>query len=281
MHRSPTLLLILSLMIACSRSSPNEQSISPAAQSSYGMPGASPKRMKTTPSDWPLSFEQLDFLMSGRLEKMARRSAEPKNREQAGWKTPQEMVAFAWNLLEADLHPIERDQGIEPGKIHEAVFFLIGLHGDLEDARRLFDRLKSLVQAPREVEASDEHSAHTALAEAVGFFLMRDHFMPQKDRALMEEIEAYLSNCARYGAPSSWPREDAPSGNDDMRRYALKALAISCGEKGRERIQEYLNQPEGTLGRIAGQVCFDLTKRVESEAEEIRRTLQPVLPREI
>ena len=84
--------------------------------------------MKTTPSDWPLSFEQLDFLMSGQLETMARRSVNPKDREQAGWKTPQEMVAFIWNLLEADLHPIARDQGIEPGRIHEAGFlrFLYG-----------------------------------------------------------------------------------------------------------------------------------------------------------
>ena len=234
------------------------------------------------PLDWPLTQEQADFLLNYNLEAMARLTVNPKELLKVGFQSPKELVAFAWRLLETDLSPIIRDMPYlkGPGFIHKKLYMIIALHGDVEDAARLLNRLKGVVQFFGLGEVPGEHDANTVLAESMGFFLMRDHFMPQKDRALMQEIEDYLLNCTIYGTDSCWPRNDGSGGDDDMRRYALNALAISCGERGRARIKEYAALPD-EFSHIIAENRFELTKRIESYAHEIRHTLKPVLPREM
>ena len=94
------------------------------------------------------------------------------------------------------------------------------------------------------------------------------------------EIEDYLLSCTRYGTPTCWPREDDLGPDDEMRRYALDALAISCGERGRARIQEYADDPQYEFSHIIAEHCFKLRDQVLSHGEEIPKTLSPVLPRE-
>ena len=241
--------------------------------------GPRPKRPEVIPKDWPMTFEQFEFLMSGHLESMGRRSVDPDALNRAGFKNQKDLVAFAWEMLERDLSPFKRDQAFAPGHIHQVLYMIIGLHGDMKDAERLFHRLKNLKQKPSGIEPADEHVANKMLAQSMGLFLMRDHFMPQEDRALMEEIEDYLLDCTRYGTPSCWPREGLKSGDDEMRRYALMALAISCGEKGQARIQEYAEMP-GDFSHIIADVNFKLRDQVLSHGEEILQMLSPVLPRE-
>jgi hypothetical protein len=276
-------LLAVTALLGCNRSQ-KELAPKTAEQSTRhvgkGMAGPGPKRMKETPKDWPMTFEQLDFLMTGSLEWVGRKSVDLKALNEAGFKTTKDLVAFAWDLLGRDLEPIRRDQGIDPGYIHRDCYLLIGLHGDLEDASRLYHRLKSLVRKPSFQTSADELIANNMLAQSMGLFLMRDHFMPQEDRALMEEIEQYLLGCTIYGTPSCWPTEGIKGGDDGMRRYALKALAMSCGEKGRERIQEYADDPESDFSHIIAEVCFKQRDRVLGFEDDIKKTLSPVFARE-
>ncbi len=278
-------LLAVILLFGCNgsqkeRSTQNAEKSIKETGKAYGIHGPRPRRPKVTPKDWPMTFEQFNFLMSGSLQTLVRRAVNPEELKKAGFQSPKDLVAFAWDMLDADLTPFKRDQGFPPGYIHQACFMMIGLHGDLEDAERLYHRLKSLVQKPIFEEAADESIANCALAQSMGLFLMRDHFMPQEDRSLMEEIEDYLLGCTKYGTPSCWPCADLDSGDDDMRRYALRALAMSCGEKGKARIQEYADDPQYEFSHIIADVCFELRDKVLIYGKEIPKMLSPVLPKE-
>ena len=281
-----TVLLTLLLTMACSCSSSNEKmpTETPQASSNEIQLSAARGRIHLPnpfPSDWPLTQAQAEFLILYKAETIARLSVDPQELLKVGFQSPKELVAFAWQLLETDLTPIERDMPYLRGAgfVRQKLFVLIALHGDEEDAARLLERLKGVVQKSYLEESVGEYLEHTMLAESMGLFLMRDHFMPQKDRARMQEIEDYLLSCTRYGTPTCWPREDDLGPDDEMRRYALMALAISCGERGQARIQEYAEMP-GDFSRIIADVNFKLRDQVLSHGEEIPKTLSPVLPRE-
>ena len=277
--------LLLAAVYSCSSS--GEKNLSKTPQSSTDGPQLSAARgpihlPNPFPSDWPLTQAQAEFLILYKAEAIARLSVDPQELLKVGFQSPKELVAFAWQLLETDLTPIERDMPILRGAgfVRQKLFVVIALHGDEEDAARLLERLKGVVQKSHLEESFGEYLEHTMLAESMGLFLMRDHFMPQKDRARMQEIEDYLLSCTRYGTPTCWPREDDLGPDDEMRRYALKALAISCGERGRARIQEYADDPQYEFSHIIAEHCFKLRDQVLSHGEEIPKMLSPVLPRE-
>ena len=226
-----------------------------------------------TPEDWPLTRDEVE-LLRGDLLKL-----DPKPLEAAGLYKRSEIVKFAYKVLDLDLSPIERDLIlITEGQLKGKAYYLLGLYGALGDAEKHFQDVKSIVHdVEYHKESDNDQRLHLRMVESLGFYLMRDHFMPQNDRKLMIEIEDYLLNCTIIDTPSCWPYPNRDNGNDDLRRYALNALAYSCSDRAKEQIKTYLAQPKELILHIAGECNQRHMEEIEARADEIREKLLPGL----
>ncbi len=227
-----------------------------------------------TPEDWPLTNREVEYLRGDLLK------LDLKALDAIGLHKRAEIVAFAKRVLAADLAPIERDLVlISEGQLKGKAYYLLGFYGSLEDATRHILEVKSIVHREDPwTESPSDSTKHERMIRALGFYLMRDHFMPQKDRALMTEIEDYLLSCTVIDTPSCWPYPDLDNGNDNLRRYALKALAYGCSARAEERIKSYLGESERKLLRLEGEYDREEMEKIEKRGDEIRAKLVPVLP---
>ncbi len=223
------------------------------------------------PEDWPLTREEIEALEFSPV------GLYTKALESIGLHTRSEIVAYAYKLLEMDLSPLERYR--HAGFFQGVAYQLLGLYGSLEDAEKHFHDVKSIVhQGEYLAEPLNDMLKNMQMIRSLGFYLMRDHFMPQENRSLMVEIEEYLLSCTIIDTPSCWPFSDLENGNDELRRYALNALSYSCSEKAKERMKTYLSLPEQRLLHIEGKYDQKELEETEKRGDEIRAKLKPVLP---
>ena len=229
---------------------------------------------ETKPDDWPITRAEVELLRSDHLK------LELKPWNELGYRHRADLVAFARKVLESDLAPIDRDlDNSFSGRIQGAAYQLLGLYGSIEDAARHFQDVKDIVhRGGFYKEPVSDMLKNMDMVRSLGFYLMRDHFMPQSNRELMVEIEDYLLNCTVIGTPSCWPYPDFDNGDDDLRRYALNALAYGCSERTKERLKTYTSLKEPDLFLTEGRYDQEEMEKIEKRGDEIRAKLVPVLP---
>ena len=227
----------------------------------------------STPDDWPLSVDEIRLLRRNHLK------LELKPWETLGFHNREDIVDLAHKTLASDLSPIARDvvDGFI-GQLQGYAYQLLGLYGSLEDAERHFNAVKEIVhQGGLYEEPASNIVRHWQMLRSLGFYLMRDHFMPQKERSLMVGIGDCLLSCTSSGTPSCWPYPDYDNGDDSLRRYALNALSYSCSERAKERIKTYTSLPEPDLFLTEGRYDQEEMEKIEKRGDEIRAKLRPVL----
>ncbi len=227
------------------------------------------------PKDWPLTKEEHDFLTSG----VRRKAFDPKELQKIGFHTRKEIVAFAYRVLEMDLAPIARTMNRDAYRlVSEGAYVLLGLYGSLEDAQKHFDAVKALDgKLSEDIESIEAVRAQT-LIKTLGYYLMRDHLMPQKERTLMVEIEDFLYRCGELDTDSCWPYENMISPNNYFRSRALETSAYSCSERIKARAKEYAANPKGSLESSVGEIMLQKMAYAEQNAELFKKRLPPVLP---
>ncbi len=230
---------------------------------------------KKIPDDWPLTREEHDL-----LTRNAKTGAlDPKKLERAGLHSRKEIVDFAYRVLQMDLAPIARDMmSTAYYLVPLGAYTLLGYYGSLEDAAAQFEAVKAIDGKAVAEGRTPESRKFESMVETLGYYLMRDHLMPQKDRRLMMEIEDYLYRCSELNAPSCWPYEGMETSNDELRINAFDAVAYGCSDRAKTRAKKYTAQNEGSIYYAFGEDALKDMARIESMREKLLKQLPPVLP---
>ncbi len=173
--------------------------------------------------------------------------------------------------------------------MHEAkggAYYLLGYYGSLEDAQKIFEEVKQINSRDDTEEWEDQWIMYVRMIESLGLFLMRDRFMPQKDRALMTEIEEFLERCAELvKGEGCWTAEDQQSIRGTLCNVSFDALSDGGGQKIKaylKKIEDYLETHSGREERRYAELQLKrITKNTEcldSRAENIRKYFPPVQP---
>ena len=225
------------------------------------------------PADWPITWNQYRWLTKRNLHK----SFDAEKLKKAGLKSGLEMRNFAVHLIEMDWAPLTRDFGLPAWAGYREAYELLGLHGSLEDLQALFAQVKGLVARYHDEEAFDWVEAKKAMIKALGYFLLRDHFHPIKDRTLMKELEAYLYRCSDWDEPSCWKVTDLTKWEQPFRAVTDDALAISLNARGIARYQEWAKLKDYNR-RTDAEYSLRLGGKLQKGAPFLREHLRPVLP---
>ncbi len=225
------------------------------------------------PADWPITWNQYRWLTKRNLHK----SFDAEKLKQAGLKSGLVMRDFAVHLLEIDFAPLTRDFGLPAWAAYREAYELLGLHGSLEDLQELFTRVKALEARHYTEESSLLIDIKEEMITALGYFLLRDHFHPIKDRALMEEIEDYLYRCSDWDGASCWKNLSPTKLKLPFRSAADDALAISLSARGMAHYQEWVKAKDYNR-RINAKVSLELIESLQKDEKFLRENLRPVLP---
>ncbi len=230
---------------------------------------------KVVPADWPLTKDEHDFLTSS----VRRKALDPKELQKIGLHTRKEIVAFAYRVLEMDLAPIARTMNDDAYYlVPNGAYVLISYYGSQEDARKHFEAVKALDGEFSEFGDQAIRGRMSPMIETLGYYLMRDHLMPQKERALMVELEDFLYRCSELDADSCWPYENMGSPNNYFRSSAVAAIGYGCSERTKIRAKKYAANPRGSLEFIEGEIMLAEIDYVENSGDFIKQRLPPVLP---
>ncbi len=268
----PAILLLTAAALAAAGCRTKPQTPAPKASDAAAQILGTPKKI---PDDWPLTREEHDLLTrnakSGALD--------PKKLARAGLHSRKEIVDFAYRVLQMDLAPIARDMmSTAYYLVPLGAYTLLGYYGSLEDAAAQFEAVKAIDGQAVAEGRTPESRKFESMVETLGYYLMRDHFMPQKDRRLMMEIEDYLYRCSELNAPSCWPYEGMETSNDELRDGAFEAISYGCGERAKARAKKYAAEVEGCIYFVFGKDALEEMARVEGMQEKVVRQLPPVLP---
>ena len=265
--------LILTIALWSCKSSPDTPSQSPLKEEEIAFvhQGYFPR---LAPKDWPLTREEVLFLRSPRQV-----LTNPQLPTNAGFHTPQEIVDFVHRVLNTDLSPIGRDtKNLTPNVLQGHAYELLGLYGSAEDARFHLEEVKKIEGHAK----GDANMKSLRMIQGLGYYLMRDHFMPQEDRAIIQEIEAYLEQCSDFDQPFCWPSNHQhlfPNKKkviNILNDGAFQALAYGCGEHVKSIAKEYSEYPQEGILHIIGENALNDIKHLESDAAQIRKLLPPV-----
>ncbi len=194
---------------------------------------------------WPFTEEQFQMLLSDAFE----HSFDPQIRKKMQIETWEQMHDFIYALIESDYTKIVQNTVANAGFFHKIAYQLLGLHGTIEDAEDLYRLVQNL--SFMKGTPIDYESAKFGMIRGLGFFLMRDHYFPQENRVLMQEIEDYLFYCSDWATPSCWPVDlgiteeeyGRPFREMERQPYRMRAdEAISYGlsQKAIDRCQHWL-----------------------------------------
>ncbi len=239
------------------------------------------------PSDWPYPDEWFDALRYS----VHIRYFNPNTLIRSGLTSRKEIVRFARSLLRYELDPeLDPDEYQAREIALTGAYDLLGIYGSLEDARMHFEAVKA-IDASVEVEAvRDEQGfflyqnspavTYGDMIESLGYYLMRDHFMPAKDRKLMREIEDYLYRCMDPQKPHCWGREDMDGLLDHYRLSAEDGFNLSCSDRANARLEEIREEIKGTWYEEVDYFNTDAIRCINSRQDKIRAYFPPVLPEE-
>ncbi len=247
----------------------------PQTEVTYGGDREAPPQQ--IPDDWPITKAQYALIGWDTASKLL----DPQAIEAAGFHSRKEIVAFAYRLLQMDYAPIARVMGgSNEGEDRGAAYEILGHYGSLEDARKHFDAVKAIDGNQYEHENVNQMILMHYMIKSLGYYLMRDHFMPQKENDLIQQIEDYLYQCSEINASSCWPYEGIETPNDYLREYARAAVNLGCSQRAQSRAQENASQLKGSLYELYGSDDLAFIERTEAKADRIKNQLPPVLPEE-
>ena len=226
------------------------------------------------PADWPMTREQYLLIGYNAYE----RALDSKALELAGLHSRKEIVEFAYEVLKMDLSPIERDMIESSGRAAQrGAYTLLSYYGSIEDAQKLFDAVKAIDGKVVDQNLDGQHTVYIKMVEALGYFLMRDHFMPQRERTLMQEIDDYLYQCSEISRDSCWDYEGRPEAIGSLMLAAIDGIERSCSDRVKARAKAQTAYPEGSITHQFGKSALEEIARIEDLADKIRKQLPPVL----
>ncbi len=262
--------LFLALTIAAlgCKSKPDEQ----REDNAYAMMAVPPEKV---PADWPMTREQYMILGYDTPE----HALDSKELEKAGLHSRKEIVGFAYKVLEMDLSPIARDMISSSGIAAQmGAYELLGYYGSIEDAQKLFESVKAIDGKTARENLDGKQYLYWKMVESLGYYLMRDHLMPQKDRTLMQEIEDFLYRCSDIEQISCWDYESRPKVIDALTLHAIEAISLGSSERMHLRAKKYVTYPQDSIYHLYGSIELENLAWVEERAEKIKRQLPPMLP---
>ena len=260
--------IALILLTGCKSNSNQQESENRPVAAILGSP-------EIVPEDWPITKEEHDFLTYG----LRMNALDSKALQSIGLHTRKEIVEFAYRVLEIDLDPIARTMNDDVyWLVPYGAYVLLSHYGSLEDAQKHFDAVRILDGQFSEQYHSPKGARARPMIETLGYYLMRDHFMPQKNRSLMAELEDYLYKCSEANAPSCWPYEGMPGTNNGLRVAALEAMSYSCSERAKQRAKMDTSDAQESVKKTYGTILLRKMESIEQNAAMIRRQLPPVLP---
>ncbi len=268
----PAILLLTAAALAAAGCQSKTQNVAPSETGSWGKVIPTPA---VIPEDWPISREEYYLLTSDSQN----RALDPQELQRAGLHSRKEIVDFAHRVLQMDLAPVARDMTSNINYLVPlGAYTLLGYYGSLEDAAAQFEAVKAIDGKAVAEGRTPESRKFEPMVETLGYYLMRDHLMPQKDRRLMVEIEDYLYRCSELNAPPCWPYEGMETSNDELRINAFDAVAYGCSDRAKTRAKKYTAQNEGSIYYAFGEDALKDMARIESMRDKLLKQLPPVLP---
>ena len=233
-------------------------------------------------SEWPFTDDQFKLLLYDAFD----HSFDPALRKKMNVETWEQMHDFIYALIESDYTKIVQESVVDAGYFYKMAYSLIGLHGSIEDAADLYAQVKEIVFNRK--GSLDHELAQYGMIRGLGYFLMRDHYFPQKNRALMQEIEVYLFRCSDWETPSCWPYDygfteeefGRPFTEHEKRPYrpiADEAISYGLSQRAFERCQKWLEAPQSLEMEWQAKLCISNLKGTEKFAQKIMPYLKPVL----
>ncbi len=219
------------------------------------------------PDDWPITYDELLFLR----QPDAALIGQSQLIQQAGLQNHQQILEFAYRVLSIDLSPIDRDMmSWDQGKLQGLAYEIIGLYGQIEDAKKHLQAVKD-IDGQKVKEDRQTFWRALWMIQGLGYYLMRDHLMPQKDRSVIREMEDYLYRCAAFDQPSCWNPNDPYIGYSYLNSSAYHALAMGCSARVRELSKQYASHPRLDILHVAGENAFKEMEKIEKNADVIRK----------
>ena len=177
-----------------------------------------------------------------------------------------------------DLAPVARDMTSNINYLVPlGAYTLLGYYGSLEDAAAQFEAVKAIDGEKVQKMSEAESDRLRPMIETLGYYLMRDHLMPQKDRRLMVEIEDYLYRCSAIESDSCWPYEGSNEVYDHLQSNAFYAVAYGCSDRTRARAKKYTTDTKGSIYEYYGRKALEEMARIEGMREKLLKQLPPVL----
>ncbi len=269
-----TLRLLLCILIASfTASCKSKPKSEPQPEVTYMADREAPPQQ--VPDDWPITKEQYELIGWDTASKLL----DPQAIEAAGFHSRKEIVEFAYRLLKMDYTPIARVMGERfEGEDRGAAYEILGHYGSLEDAKKHFDAVKAIDAGDYEKSSAQHQILTDYMVRSLGYYLMRDHFLPQEDRDLMIEIEEFFYRCTEAGAHTCWLYNGQTTKVAYMQPSARYAIAKGCSERVKARAKAYASDPKGSWTEHCGHDILTIVKQTETNADRIRKQLPPVLP---
>ncbi len=269
-------LAILLLAAACAvwgcRSKPHLDLCNDSRYGDGKRGGISPS---VSPSDWPLTQAEADFL----IQNVRCGALDPEALQRVGLHSRKAITAFAHRVLQMDLSPCIRDAGSTASHLLPlGAYTLLGYYGSLEDARAHFEAVKALDVGMLKQMPEDEWQRLEPMVETLGFYLMRDHLMPQPKRELIAEIDDYLYRCSSLEEPSCWPHDEPLEAIHELWSGAFHAMSASLSRRAKKRAQKYADFPRDSGPAFWGMVALKDIEIAEGLQERERKQLPPLLP---
>ncbi len=227
------------------------------------------------PCDWPYALEEFSFLVHN-----ARCGAlDPEALQRVGLHSRKEITAFAHRVLKMDLSPcMSGVSSSVAGLASLGAYTLLGYYGSLEDAQAHFEAVKALDAGTLKKMSESERARLEPMVETLGYYLMRDHLMPQPKRELVAEIEDYLYRCSSIEGPSCWPHEEFDEAIHDLWSGAFSAMSLSLSRRAKKRAQKYADFPKESEPAFWGRIALKQIEIAEGLQERERKQLPPLLP---